>query len=198
MGMQSTIMIMNDGLHKIEDNPVEFVQQMAAMIQHGGGKIDGFSAEVVVVHHNSSVAVTAVGGNTAKVLGYCHANDGDVRQDLDILKALASKHGFSLRKRPTPSVSSLQRPQWRKVQNHDEGWLLEVRDDSYETDDHSPEYAVNGWKPLVALWHVGILLWRATLLSDHIRRDYQSLRNAKIFSEKRAGVMKKPRTVDFL
>lgn len=83
MGFNTTVVIYNDSLHDIENDP-EFGKKLAqAVLEHGGGSksvnvfargvrdqgVSSSQAGVVVdSHHSDETALIAVGGNTAAVI----------------------------------------------------------------------------------------------------------------------------------
>jgi hypothetical protein len=109
MGFNTTIMVLNDALHCIEDDP-EFGKKVSDAVHSlmrgeqvpisSGGHYA--AATAVETHHADQVRVIAVGGNMAEELGYAGgyrlmaSEDGQV----EMLKRLAEKHGYNLRKKP--------------------------------------------------------------------------------------------------
>jgi hypothetical protein len=74
MGNQTTVIIRNDAIGDIRRNPVEFVNTLAEMIEHGRtGDFAVFShgnpAQVIETHHADYTVIVAAGGNTAYVIG---------------------------------------------------------------------------------------------------------------------------------
>jgi hypothetical protein len=106
MGFNSTVLVLNDRLGEIERNPEEFVKEMLYAIQRSGvDKQEGFhpgQTTVMSCAHADTVTILAVGGNCATVMGRVH-NGGHHHTEEDqvkLLRELADKYGFSLRKKP--------------------------------------------------------------------------------------------------
>lgn len=102
MGFLSTIMVMNDTLYAIEADPLRFGKEAIKAILEMGcseGSIDFGPGQNTLIscHHSSVVAVIAVGGGCATVLGYV-PEGRHIQEDeqIDLLKCLADKHGFRL------------------------------------------------------------------------------------------------------
>jgi hypothetical protein len=80
MGFQTTLIIRNDAIGDIRDNPTEFVGNLLRAI----GEVSGTKgldipcghhanvARVVEVHHSDSTTVIASGGSTAELLTTVH------------------------------------------------------------------------------------------------------------------------------
>jgi len=110
MGWNTTVVILNDALHKIAEDP-DFgknVSDATLSLQGPPGKNSthissgyGSAAEVVEKHHADSTVVLAVGGNSATVLhqtlGWRH---NDPQFQLQLLREMADKMGYTLRKKP--------------------------------------------------------------------------------------------------
>ncbi len=108
MGFNSTVLVLNDRLGEIERNPEEFVKEMLYAIQRSSMReqeeFNPGQTTVMSCAHADTVTILAVGGNCATVLGRVynggvhHTEEAQVK----ILRELASKYGFSLRKKPAP------------------------------------------------------------------------------------------------
>ena len=105
MGYNTTVLILNDALDTIENDPEFGKKLVAAILQCGGrgGPINvpvGNHANPVSViesHHADQMRVVAVGGNTSVVLGY----GGGYRSEKDqILKHVAEDNDFVIYKKP--------------------------------------------------------------------------------------------------
>lgn len=107
MGFNTTVVVMNDALHHIE-NDAEFSKKLVRAIQgftiperdkdvSAGGFIN--AATVVGQHHADSIHLFAIGGNYGRDLGYV-AFWPDHENDETILRALADKLGYTIRKKP--------------------------------------------------------------------------------------------------
>lgn len=111
MGYNSTLVVMNDDLHEIEDD-AEFGKKVAqAIIQHDRYSRAGIpndissghcanAATVITTHHADETSIIAVGGNYGTVIGrtwgYSHHTPEDKER---ILRSLAKEMGYDLRKR---------------------------------------------------------------------------------------------------
>lgn len=114
MGFNSTVVVMNDALHEIAEDE-NFGAKLAAAVQklslgsrhigeHGvdissGGHCN--AATAIESHHADNIAVVAVGGNCATVIGRSWGNHHKKEDKLFILKQLADQFGYTLRKKPT-------------------------------------------------------------------------------------------------
>jgi hypothetical protein len=106
MGFNSTVLVLNDRLGEIEREPEKFVKEMLYAIQRSGmDKQEDFypgQSTVMSCAHADTVTILAVGGNCATVMGRVH-NGGHhytEEEQVDLLRMLADKYGFSLRKKP--------------------------------------------------------------------------------------------------
>ena len=108
MGLNSTVIILNDGLHEIQEDK-EFGAKVAAAIQKlrpnqaeviGSGSHSNV-AYVVETHHADNTAIIAVGGNHASNLGVTFKTTHHHKEDvqIDILKQLADRLGYRLVKK---------------------------------------------------------------------------------------------------
>jgi len=117
MGYNTTVVVLNDGLGDIERDP-EFGKKLARAIsavnterylaEQAGRDFYGVdvsagnhcnAATVVETHHAEGTAVVAVGGNMGRNLGHVWPY-GDEEYDVRVLKALADKLGYSVRRKP--------------------------------------------------------------------------------------------------
>lgn len=112
MGYNSTIVVLNDALHMIEQDPdfgkkigdairglsLGRQQNIYASTPQGGSSS---AATAVETHHADGTAVVAVGGNCATVLGetFSTFHHGDEETQIRILQQLAEKHGYTLSKK---------------------------------------------------------------------------------------------------
>ena len=82
MGFNSTVLILNDNLHEIENDP-EFGKKLARAIRehntgHNEPHVTG-QTTVLAVEHADTMQILAVGGNCGRVIGYSHwSGDDDV------------------------------------------------------------------------------------------------------------------------
>lgn len=107
MGFNSTVLILNDQLGEIEREPARFVKEMLNGIGRSGypdEQVDFNPGQSTVMScvHADMVTILAVGGNCATKLGqfynggYHHTEEDQVK----LLRQLADKYGFTLRKKP--------------------------------------------------------------------------------------------------
>ena len=112
MGWNTSVVLYNDSLHMIRDDP-EFGRRLhdAAVQAIRGEHVDfcthsprGGSASagmVIETHHADQTALIAVGGNYGNCLGttwgYSHH---EKEQQLEVLRRIADQFGYSLRKKP--------------------------------------------------------------------------------------------------
>lgn len=102
MGFNSTIVIYNDFLHKIEKDK-EFGTRVADAISMIDYPQYNNDFQAIETHHADGIIVSAVGGNMGLSLGYAGSysqlslEDEDAR--VSILKELARTLGYDIRKR---------------------------------------------------------------------------------------------------
>ena len=129
MGFNTTILILNDGFHSIEDNLQEWFQKIRRKAncndtvligtQNGGtdyglGDVGAGShvncSSVIATHHADETVVMAVGGNCATILahvwngGHHHTEEDKVK----LLKEMAAQHGYKLVKLPVIKEKGLK------------------------------------------------------------------------------------------
>jgi hypothetical protein len=100
MGFNTTVVILNDVVHNIAEDPT-FGQRLADAISSGDSSRHELQNGVQVIesHHADYTTVVAVGGNMGICLGTaigCSVVDDPVA----IVRSLARDLGFDLRKRP--------------------------------------------------------------------------------------------------
>lgn len=110
MGFNSVLVVMNDALHQIADD-AQFGKKVSDAIKNHsrGGRTDISSgghvnaASVVSCEHADTTVVAAIGGNHATLLLHKHNGGLHLTEDdqIQLLKSLADKYGYSLRKKPT-------------------------------------------------------------------------------------------------
>ena len=104
MGFNTTVVVCNDFIHDIEQNPGEFAKGLADGIGAYTYKqrpiYIGFGANVIETHHADGNAVVSVGGNCGHVLGHVlGSNREDNETKLSFIKQLAEQHGYRLVKK---------------------------------------------------------------------------------------------------
>lgn len=109
MGYNTTVMILNDALESIENDPnfaknlvrgVHLVTRGKPVDIHAGGQ--HAAATVIETHHADSTSLVAVGGNDGISLGqfYYVGNPYEDKGKVAILKALADQLGYRIVKKP--------------------------------------------------------------------------------------------------
>jgi hypothetical protein len=111
MGYNTTVIVMDDALAAIANDP-EFGKNLAIACMDKFSQQTGMvpviagkhlnAASVVDTHHADQTAIIAVGGNCATVMAYHYDwrhHDPEVQER--ILKTLADKLGYTVRKKPT-------------------------------------------------------------------------------------------------
>lgn len=101
MGLNSTVLILNDGLGQLERNPDEFVTKLVNAINGnnpGYISVGNFANPVTFVetHHSSQTSVVAVGGNHASVLGHSSIGHHKYELRVELLKQIAKEYGYKL------------------------------------------------------------------------------------------------------
>lgn len=105
MGFNTTVVVLNDGLHYIEENPEQFVKNLLQAINEVWSSHEmayvpcgnhSNVATVVETHHADNTAIIAVGGNCATIAGmaggYRHCDDESLEKMLArTLKDLRTK-----------------------------------------------------------------------------------------------------------
>ena len=107
MGYNTTVVVMNDCLRDIENDPA-FGKKLTSAIGQlsyagpsdvsAGGCVN--AATVLETHHADGTALVAVGGNYGRVLGTFYPY-GTEEEDVRLLKALADKLGYRVSKKPS-------------------------------------------------------------------------------------------------
>lgn len=83
MGLNTTVVILNDYLHDIENDP-EFGKKLSRAIKNSGFNDSTRGFQVVTCHHNSATSVIAVNGNRGRVIGWSmdRATDEELVKEL--------------------------------------------------------------------------------------------------------------------
>ena len=118
MGFNTTIVVHNDALDSIENDP-DFGKNLARAIKShemfSDKMVDVHSkchcnaAEVIESHHADQVVAVAVGGNMGEVIGYAGnwrllgGNENQMENHVQMLKNLADRLGYNLHKQPKRS-----------------------------------------------------------------------------------------------
>jgi hypothetical protein len=98
MGYNTTIMILNDRLGEIQDDPESFVNALVEAMAKAGtsGRVTPFfnGCQVVAQEHANVVTVITVGGNTGRTLHRSHNGGLHTTPDQrdEILRGLAAKY----------------------------------------------------------------------------------------------------------
>lgn len=104
MGLNSTIVVFNDQLSSIENDP-QFGKKVCDGIMNlcsaKGEPVYIGAASVIETHHSSSFVPVLVGHNTGyKIKDYCTYINSSEDVGLQLLKDLADHYGYTLRKKP--------------------------------------------------------------------------------------------------
>lgn len=95
MGFNTALMILNDRLHEIT-NDRQLGEKIRTAMYESDRNVHYFPyGKVLQTQHADTMQIIAVGGNTARVLGYGTWN----QDDLTLIRALADKHGYLLTKK---------------------------------------------------------------------------------------------------
>lgn len=106
MGFNTTVVVLNDALHAIENDP-EFGKKLAQAImgfpvKQGISALNHINAaSVIETHHADEMVLVAVGGNIGRSLGHTGTSYRDT--DLGLIRSAARKLGYDLRKKPARS-----------------------------------------------------------------------------------------------
>jgi len=112
--MNTTIVINNNHLDWIRRNPAVFVNGLIGRIENGecdphpgharwnGDALPG--VQVVAVEHSSQATVVIMGGNCGRAVTSCGSSGkgGAPASDVDALRAMASKLGYTVRQKSAP------------------------------------------------------------------------------------------------
>ena len=108
MGFNTTVLILNDTLSRIESDPEDFVKSLCRMAGSGEATGDspidfhlGSQSGVIQTHHADNTAVILVGGNSATVLGVRHGwKHNEPEFQIECLKWVLRDLGHEVRKMP--------------------------------------------------------------------------------------------------
>lgn len=114
MGFNSVVLVLNDRLSEIERDPEKFVEEMTYGIARAGcsgqEQVDFHPGQSTVVScaHADQVQIIAVGGNCATLMGsfYNGGRHHAEESQVELLRALADKYGFHLRRKPQKKGSN--------------------------------------------------------------------------------------------
>lgn len=106
MGYNTTVVVMNDALNEIKNDP-KFGEKLSQAVMKVvfGSPVDVAAlnymnaATVIESHHADGTAIVAVGGNYGVVLGYVGGDPNTEEGKLHILKELARRMGYNLTKK---------------------------------------------------------------------------------------------------
>ena len=111
MGFNTTVIVLNDALDHIAEDP-KFGERLADAVKAKAGitrtqRIDvpagnhGNAASVLDMTHSSGYSVMIIGGNTGKQLGHVsHCRPFDDDGHIEVLRQLADQYGYRLSKKP--------------------------------------------------------------------------------------------------
>lgn len=92
MGLNTAVIIRNDFLHEIKDDP-EFGQKVYTAVISRGREYHGQSFDVLPSAHADYLQIVAIGGNTIRLLGFGGTYQSD---DEAALRYVADAMGFRL------------------------------------------------------------------------------------------------------
>ena len=95
MGLNTAMMVLNDHLHEIENDPLFGKKVHDAICGAWGREPYTHGFNVLQSHHADGLNIVAVGGNTIRSLGWSSYS----ADDETILRDLARKHGYRLVKK---------------------------------------------------------------------------------------------------
>ena len=95
MGFNTAVIVRNDFLHEIKDDP-QFGEKLYGAIISNGREYHGQGFSVLPSQHADYMQVVTIGGNSIRSLGF---GGSWTAEDKDILKALAASMGYRLVKR---------------------------------------------------------------------------------------------------
>ena len=114
MGYNTTVVICNDVLHEIADDPKFGAKLDEAIRNLGTGERYGLRTEfmgggvkAIETHHANGYALVAVGGNTGKVVGHTMKPPTTYEEKVRWIKEQARSLGFYLRKVPDYDPNNL-------------------------------------------------------------------------------------------
>jgi hypothetical protein len=109
MGYNTSVLILNDALGTIADDPLFGKRLVDAIhaVQHGetvevpavstDGRCSCSAATVIETHHADGTSVVAFGGNYGQVITNVYYSEGEL--PLRVLKQLADELGYDIKKR---------------------------------------------------------------------------------------------------
>lgn len=109
MGYNTTVVILNDGLHDIKEDPEIGAKLYNGVLEASSRNGVTVSAgnhcnpiKIVETHHADSVSLIAVGGNTAQIISPYICSSRQMFEEntkVEILKALAEQLGYRVIKK---------------------------------------------------------------------------------------------------
>lgn len=104
MGFNTSVVILNDSLGDIANNPERFVRELLDAIRGFGYAKHPYvtgDTKVVSVEHADHKRIIAVGGNCGDILGAANGvrNDGSDESRLEMIRQVASDFGYDLHKK---------------------------------------------------------------------------------------------------
>jgi hypothetical protein len=114
MGLNSAILLLNDALHDIENNPIEFTKKVVQAIQGSGFSLSKKGVDIGVGSHGNAATlfhmahadehqVYLVGGNQAVPIErgctYISGYEDPQKTNLKLLKQMADAAGYRLVKK---------------------------------------------------------------------------------------------------
>lgn len=103
MGYNTVVLVLNDRLSEIENNPKFGAELVAAIRHHSPSNPDRApyvtgQTQVISIDHSGGLQIVAIGGNTGKRVGTAFTLDLMNRPDA-LIAELAEQKGIAVRKR---------------------------------------------------------------------------------------------------
>jgi hypothetical protein len=107
MGWNTTVILMNDALDDIRQDPdfgKKLVSAASAAIDGKRHDVSALghvnAATVIETHHADHIVPVLIGGNTGQVVKGTYIGWADDEKEITLLRQLAEKHGMRLSKKP--------------------------------------------------------------------------------------------------
>lgn len=98
MGLNTTVLVLNDALHDIKNDP-DFGKNLASVIMSGKPQYVGNGTTVLETHHADWYSLMAIGGNRGIQLSSIYSREIGEELNKQVLHELAYKLGYRLVKK---------------------------------------------------------------------------------------------------